>query len=138
MNTDIDYCLCHLGQTVSGIYIFINCSLNFAMGLLTVICYLCIYSFVHRKVGVLNSYTKDQKYKLKVLRTQTAIFFLLFILTMPYIILTFILSCVEQSYSLSVIKNYTGFILLIDFLTRPFIYTYRLKFMRKLFYKDKK
>lgn len=97
-------------------------------------------SFVTQKVrqtSDTNERTKrcTRNNKIKVLRTQVLIFFVLVVSYLPYIISSIIKAIydVKENTLATMIMDFLSLLMIFDLVFKPVLYTYRLKFMRKLY-----
>ena len=149
-------CECTFNEILPNIYVIVNNCFLILMAFLTIICYVYIYFFVKsksKKVGNTRNFeivssdcelptatrkitpTTIKSNKIKVLRTQIILFFVLVVSYLPYIIGSMfkVVYNIEENTRLSTIINLLSLMMIFDLLLKPVLYTYRLKFMKKLY-----
>jgi len=113
-------------------------SLVVGLAAATIGIYAYIYAFCKRKMSNVGDLSRREscggsggEAKLKVLRFQIGIFVLLFLLSLPNLLVSYYEAITRRKVKyFSTIFNWW---MLVDYLTRPVIYTYRLTFMKRLY-----
>ncbi len=121
----------------SSFIVTIN-SLVVGLAAATIGIYAYIYAFCKRKLSNVGDLSRREscggsggEAKLKVLRFQIGIFVLLFLLSLPNLLVSYYEAITRRKVKyFSTIFNWW---MLVDYLIRPVIYTYRLTFMKRLY-----